>query len=310
MNCPSKQQVGAGGFTLVEIAAALAILAGLLAGALAVMNQAVGAVLEIRGSRQAFETARENLETLLTEEAVSDRTDFGYSERYPEIRWELRVEPFYEPISNQMWIRAVSIAYYRDRNDQEQAVELEQWLTGLSADQIKQILAQQALEEKILEELYGEEDKALEEMTRVCLEQSGLDAAAYKNLLQRQRKEKVTYLLEKGPGKEYEEWLETLENEKAEFLQNLGVDFDRLNECIAFLHANPQQLADQGQELSGARPDTGADSLDMPPDSTPESEPSEVPSSPSEEPDCPFDCRSIDPSLRPIICQLTGCCCD
>jgi len=131
MHCDSKQFVPiqpalrAGGFTLVEIAAALAILAGLLASALIVMNNAVQATLEIQGRRQAFEIARENLESLLTVTTISDQADSGWSERYPDIRWELTVEPFYEPISNKMWIRAVSAAYYYDKANQEQAVRLE-----------------------------------------------------------------------------------------------------------------------------------------------------------------------------------------
>lgn len=299
----------------MEIAAALAILVGLLASVLVVMNQAVGASMELIEQRRAFETARENLETLLTAAAVSDRMDTGYSERFPEIRWELRVEPFYEPISNRMWIRAVSTAFYRDRNDQEQKVELEHWLTGLSAEQVKQILAQQELEETILQELYGEEEKALEEMTKVCLEQAGLDTAEYENLLQRQRRQKVAFLVENGLGQEYDQLVETLENDKSAFLAKLGVNFDQLNDCIRYLQNHPQLLPSRGGDPSelGRQSTADSDAQDATaaqPDS-PQETPEENPAEPSaEEPDCPFDCSSIDPALKPILCQLTGCCCD
>lgn len=313
MKCDFKQPVRRSGFTLVEIAASLAILAGLLASVLVVMNQAVGASMEIIERRRAFETAREKLESLLTASAVSDQMETGYSERYPEIRWERRVEPFYEPISNRMWIRAVSSAFYRDRDDQEQAVELEHWLTGLSAEQVKQILAQQELEEKILDELYGEEEKAFEEMTKVCLQRAGLDAAAYENLLQRQRRQKAAYLIENGLSKEYDQLVETLENDKSEFLQKLGVNFDRLNECIRYLQDNPQLLPSRGGNPSeipeATSPDSPADSSDEP--ESPQKPPEETASEPSpKEQDCPFDCSKIDPALKPIVCQLTGCCCD
>lgn len=304
----------------MEVAAALAILVGLLTSALVVMTQAVGASMEIIQRRKAFETARENLESLLTVSTVSDRMETGYSERYPEIRWEVRIEPFYEPISNRMWVRAVSTAFYRDRDDREQTVELEHWLTGLSAEQVKQILAQQELEQKILDELHGQEEKTFEEMVKVCLQQAGLDAAAYENLVQRQRRQKVAYLIEHGLGEPYNHWVEMLENEKSAFLQKLGADFDQLNECIRYLRANPELLPSRGGPLSDTAQTTRPNEPKPPADSKSDSEPDkpdtpadekkQEPSAPAQEPDCPFDCSRIDPSLKALICQLTGCCCN
>ncbi len=304
----------------MEVAAALAILVGLLTSALVVMTQAVGASMEILQRRKAFEAARENLESLLTVSTVIDLTETGYSERYPEIRWEVRVEPFYEPISNRMWVRAVSTAFYRDRDDREQAVELEHWLTGLSAEQVKQILAQQELEQKILDELHGEEEKTLEEMVKVCLQQAGLDTAGYDNLVQRQRRQKAAYLIERGLGEQYDHWVEMLENEKSAFLQKIGVDFDQLNECIRYLRANPELLPSRGGPLSDTAQPTRPDGPKPQPDSKPDSMPekpdtpadkkTQEPSASAEEPDCPFDCSQIDPSLKSLICQLTGCCCN
>lgn len=299
MKCGFRQLVPAPappcgrGFTLVEVVAALAILVGIISTALVVMNHAVESTIEMRSRQHAFEVARENLESLLTVPSVSDMIDYGYSEQYPEIRWELRVEPFYEPISNKMWIRAVSTATFRDTADEEQTVELQQWLTGLTAAQIKQILDQQKTEEKILEELYGDKDSEIQELTKTCLQQSGLNVSAYEDLLKRQRRQKLDYLLENEFDAGYQELLDTLDAEESVFLQDLGVDFDRLDECINFLLENKDATSGGGE--SGGGPKENPDLIDPPPD----------------QPDCrPFDCANINPDLKPMVCQLTGCCCE
>jgi hypothetical protein len=92
---------------------------------------------------QAFEVARENLETILAQESVTEIVENGNSKRYPEIEWETVVETFYEPINSQMWLRAVCTAFYYDTNGQQQSIQLEHWLTGLSKDQLLQILMDQ-----------------------------------------------------------------------------------------------------------------------------------------------------------------------
>lgn len=280
----------------MEIVAALAILVGIVSTVLVVMNHAVESTVEMRNRRRAFEVARENLESLLTVTSVSDSMEYGYSETYPEIQWELRVEPFYEPISNKMWIRAVSSASFRDANDEDQTIELEQWLTGLTAQQIKQILDQQETEEKILEELYGDKDNEIQEATKVCLEQAGLHVAAYEDLLRRQRREKLDYLIENGFDDGYEQLLEAMEADESVLLRDLGADFDQLDACINLLLENPHLLPGVGNT-----PEAAEDPLVDPP---------------SEQEDSASDiCRNIDCSaiaqeLRPVICQLMKCCCE
>ena len=116
-----------------------------------------------------------------------------------------------------------------------QDLELEHWLTGLTAAQIKQILAQQKTEEEILKELYNEEDSELQDLTKQCLVRAGLDARAYEDLLDDQREEKLDYLLDKGLDDEYDQLLEVLAEEEAIFLQDLGVVFEELEECIMTL---------------------------------------------------------------------------
>ena len=271
------------GFTLVEIVAALAILVGIVSTVLVVMNNAVEATIEMRSRQHAFEVARDNLESLLTTVSVSDMAEYGDSEKYPEIHWELRVEPFYEPISNKMWIRAVSIAGFTDSQDQEQTVELQEWLTGLTAQQIKQILNQQKTEEEILEALYGEEDTELQELTKQCLRQSGLNVSVYEKLLQEQRREKLDYLLKNDMNFDqgFDELLEVLDEEEAQCLETLGVDFDQLDDCINQLIENPTVE-------SGEKPG-------------PES---------AEDPCQAYNCQELDAAQRQFLCQELGCCCE
>ncbi|HPY76273.1 MAG TPA: hypothetical protein PLQ45_00385 [Anaerohalosphaeraceae bacterium] len=299
----------------MEIAAALALLVGILSAVLVVMSRAVEATVKIRGQGRAFETARENLESLLTATSVSDSFQTGYSEKYPEIRWELRVEPFYEPISNKMWIRAVSVASFSDDGGQEQTVELEHWLTGLTAAQIKQILEQQKVEEEILKELYGDQNDSVQEKIGVCLQQAGLDAASYENFIRRQRRQRLEYLTQNGFDAGYEELTASLEEEESQFLQGLGVNFDALNECVAFLIENPQMMPAPGSPLgsgsgSGSGSDRASDAQSSPEDTDHSADPFKEDAPAVDKPDCPFDCAKLDPSLKPLICQLTGCCCD
>ena len=310
MKCIFRQFVSARprprdrGFTLVEIVAALAILAGIISSALVVMNHAVESTIEMRSRQHAFEVARENLESLLTTTSVSDSIDYGYSELYPEIKWELRVEPFYEPISNKMWIRAVSTATYRNSADEDQTIELQQWLTGLNAAQIKQILDQQNTEEKILEELYNDKDSEIQEITKLYLRQQGLNVTAYEGLLKRQRREKLDYLLDEGFGDGYQELVDTMEGEESVLLQELGVDFDQLDAYITYLLENKDTLSSIG---SGGGSET--DSRDPNPSDPTPSDP--TPSDPkSVDPCAELNCADIPAQFKPMFCQLLHCCCE
>jgi hypothetical protein len=99
---------------------------------------------------QAFEVARERMETLLARDSVKENVDYGTSLKYPHINWESSVETFDEPIKSEMWVRAVCSATYIDSQGYEQKVELAHWLTNISKRQMLDIIKQLDEREKIL----------------------------------------------------------------------------------------------------------------------------------------------------------------
>jgi hypothetical protein len=109
---------------------------------------------------QALEVARENMEALLAADSVKETTEYGQSDKYPEIEWQTVVETFYEPITARMWIRAVCSAEYDDTAGELQTVELTHWLTDLTREQLLQIMRE---EEKEKEDLAGELIETVEE---------------------------------------------------------------------------------------------------------------------------------------------------
>jgi len=101
---------------------------------------------------QAFEVAREKMETLLSRNSAREKVDYGTSNKYPHITWETSVGTFDEPVSSQMWVRAVCSAQYIDSEDYEQKVELTHWLTNVSKGQMINIINQMSSRKKILKE--------------------------------------------------------------------------------------------------------------------------------------------------------------
>ena len=218
-------------FTLVEVVAALALLSIMISSVLVLMNNYVGAVIDMRLRQQAFELARSNMETLLSESKLPDIYEYGESETNPDIQWETVVEPFYEPVKNRMWIRAVCSAFFVDSKGEDQDVELEHWITNLTAAQIKQILAQQQVEDEYMSLLQEGQYTDIQETTIYCLEQQSLNVKSYKDFLEQQRRQKLEYL-DKNEMKGYDEFLEELEAEENEFLEyEVGMDFEVYNEC-------------------------------------------------------------------------------
>lgn len=170
-----------GAFSLVEVLGALAILALAGSSVLVVINRCMVSVANTKLRMQAFEVARENMEMLLSMDAVEEMVDYGESEEYPEITWDLTVERFNltanlggvvpdlltDPMNNllmdqsmfpaspndvnepppgsQSWVRAVSVAEYTDPEGEVQTVELIQWLTKLSEQQAQQMARQDEL---------------------------------------------------------------------------------------------------------------------------------------------------------------------
>jgi prepilin-type N-terminal cleavage/methylation domain-containing protein len=149
-------------FSLVEVVTALAILALISSSVLVVVNRCMASAADSTLRMNAFEVARENMETLLYSDLVFEKVEYGVSDRSPGIRWQTTVEPFYEPITNRMWIQAVCVAEYVDSAGNEQKVELTDWLTDVSKEQMLQILEQQQKQGDILAQqvIETEEDAA------------------------------------------------------------------------------------------------------------------------------------------------------
>ena len=258
------------------------ILSSILATTLVVMNRCIEAVIDLRSRERAFELARENLELLLTGTKVQDSLEYGFDELNPDIQWQLAVEPFYEPVSNRMWIRAVSSAEYTDSKGEIQTLELEHWITGLNAQQIKMIQAQQKLEEEFLKNLYGEEEAQRQELTKAFLEKKDLDVKAYEQLLARHRDQKLAYLREYGYDDQYEAFLEELKLEEDRFLVKQGIDWQEyqdfynrylgqaaelIDEQTARRSQEPQDTPDTAETDAGPRPQESPDLPgDLPPD--------------------------------------------
>lgn len=280
------------GFTMVEVAAATLILAMVLSSVMFLMNRYLDAVVDMRLQRRAFEVARANMETLLSGSEVSDMSDSGESEEYPDIQWETVVEPFTEPVKDRMWIRAACSANYTDSKGEFQEVELEHWITSLTAAQIKQILNQK--------EVMGEYYDLIKEgymtdaqlATMAYLEQAGLDVTAYKELVEQHRRDKLQYLQDFSANfdeRKFDKFVEELDEEENDFLEKLGMDFDEYNDFASTYEP----------------PEREGESEDPYEEDSEEEEPE-----PDEEE--PFDCSKLkwhtfDKSLWQVVEELTGC---
>jgi prepilin-type N-terminal cleavage/methylation domain-containing protein len=135
-------------FTLMEVSVALVILGMIAATVLVVINRAIDTVVAWQTKMEAFDVARENMEKLLMKNSVSDGMESGISDKNPDINWETTIELFYEPISNRMWARAVCTSKYKDNEGQEKKIELTQWITSISKEQIKDILKWESKQKK------------------------------------------------------------------------------------------------------------------------------------------------------------------
>jgi hypothetical protein len=144
----------------VEVLTALAILALISSSVLVVINRCVASAADSALRIQAFEVARENMEKLLASPSVKENVEYGQSNKYPEITWQTVVETFYEPITSRMWVRGVCSAEYRDTEGQEQKVELTHWLTGLTKEQLLEVMTREGEEGQLTAELIGTIDEA------------------------------------------------------------------------------------------------------------------------------------------------------
>jgi type II secretory pathway pseudopilin PulG len=168
------------GFTLVESVAAVALLAFIGVSAWVVMDRCMISAADTTQRMHAFEIARENLETILGSASVTEKTEYGISEKYPNITWRTTVETFYEPASSlsRMWVRAVCSAEYTDSAGENQSVELSHWLTALTKAQKQELMRRKELREQAIAEHIIETEQLAAEYAGVNAEtirQWGLD---------------------------------------------------------------------------------------------------------------------------------------
>ncbi|MCK5565025.1 MAG: prepilin-type N-terminal cleavage/methylation domain-containing protein [Planctomycetes bacterium] len=139
-------------FTLIEVAAAVMLLAFIAASVLTVMNRCIAAVTDSRTRTEAFEIARENMEHLLAADKAAEKTEFGISETNPDIQWETVIETFTEPVTYTMWLQAVCSASYTDKDGEIQYVEFKHWLSEISKTMQKKIEEQNEKELEMMED--------------------------------------------------------------------------------------------------------------------------------------------------------------
>jgi type II secretory pathway pseudopilin PulG len=146
-------------FSLIEAMTALVILALISSSVLVVIDRCVISAADSDLRMQAFEVARENMETLLAGNSAPLSVEYGSSDKYPGIQWQTTVETFDEPVTRQQWLRGVCSAEYTDSGGEVQTVELTHWLSDLSKAEQRIIIAEKKKEQERLAQLGIEEPK-------------------------------------------------------------------------------------------------------------------------------------------------------
>lgn len=153
-------------FTLAEVVAALVVLTLITSSVLIVVSRCIKATIDQKTKIRAFQIARENMEKLLAATSIAETLEQGFDDKNPNIEWQTVVEPFYEPLTSRMWIRAVCSASYTDSDDERQTIEFTHWLTNLTKKQVldiikqkqqekEELLAQGKMQEFVLEHIDG-----------------------------------------------------------------------------------------------------------------------------------------------------------
>jgi prepilin-type N-terminal cleavage/methylation domain-containing protein len=149
---PASDSKRSEGFTLPEVMVAIIILAFVSSSVLVVIDRCVASAADLTMRMNAFEVAREKMETLLASNSVKEMVEYGDSYIYPQIQWQTTVETFYGPESDRMWIRAICSAEYIDADGETQKVELTHWLNYLTKQQMEKMRQAREEGEKLLEE--------------------------------------------------------------------------------------------------------------------------------------------------------------
>jgi len=139
-------------FTLPETMAAVILLAFITTSVWIVLERCSVAAINTTQQARAFEVARENMEMLLVADSLEETTEYGVSEKYPDIQWQTVIETFTEPVNSDTWAQAVCTAEYSNADGEIQTVELIHWLTNLTKQQLDKLKDQEEdLEEYIIE---------------------------------------------------------------------------------------------------------------------------------------------------------------
>jgi type II secretory pathway pseudopilin PulG len=117
----------------------LVILAFVSSSVLLVISRSITSAADSAFRMEAFKLARENMEVFLSANSATEMVEYGTSERYPGISWRTMVETFSEPVTSQMWVRAVCSAEFTDSTGETQRVELVNWLSQLTDQQASQL---------------------------------------------------------------------------------------------------------------------------------------------------------------------------
>jgi len=149
-----------GGFTLIEVIAALAILGLATSSVLVVIDRCVSSASVSVVRMEAFVLAREILEKILVRDSVDETVEYGTSERYADIAWQTVIEGFPEPMTGQMWVRDVCSAQYVDSKGETQRIELTHWITQLTSQQAGRLVGQQDLEKLEAEQVLKTDEEA------------------------------------------------------------------------------------------------------------------------------------------------------
>ena len=136
---------------------ALSVLALTSSSVLIVIDRCVTSAASSALKMQAFEVARENMENILVEDSVSERSEHGFSDKYPHIEWATKIQTFYEPVYKKMWVKAVCSAQYEDSKGEIQTVEFTHWLTELKDNQVKQVLKARDTLQKLYDKMFGQD---------------------------------------------------------------------------------------------------------------------------------------------------------
>lgn len=148
------------GFTLLEVISALGILSIITSSAMVIMSRNRQSAYDLTMRLRALEVARENMEQMLVLNTIEEQTDFGISEKYPAIEWESTIETFYAPLEGQTWARALSIARYKNMQDEDQEIELEHWLCRVTEADMEALGQLEGSETGLLESIQEAADFA------------------------------------------------------------------------------------------------------------------------------------------------------